>query len=250
MIKVLITAPKGHMGSLLVRAASQDANLLIVGGIGPRGREYIGEDIGRVAGLQNSLNAKVFDDIYAIIEECDVIIDFSTVPLSLEVLEAAVRYNKPLICGTTGFTEEENEIMRNAAKKIPFLKAANTSFVVNVMNKLLVEATRALKDMADIEIIEMHSAGKKDAPSGTALEMGHLIESTAAEKGKVAYHSVRAGDIPSSHTVLFGCMGERLEISHHAYNWNCYAEGACRAIGYIYKQSPGLYGMEDVVSDK
>lgn len=250
MIRTIITAPKGNMDKLIVKAAAVNPNIEIVGGLGPKGREYIGLDIGLVAGLQNPLGAKVYEDIEEIIEKCDVIIDFSTVELSMEILESAVRHKKALICGTTGFNREEENRLIEASKIIPLLKAANTSYVVNVMNKLLAEASKSLGSMADIEIIEMHGATKKDAPSGTAKEMAHIIEKAAGVSDLVTFHSIRAGDIPSSHTVIFGCMGERLEITHHAYNWECYANGACKAIEYLSKKSPGLYLMEDVVNDR
>ena len=250
MIKIIITAPKGNMDKLIVKVASKNPNIEIVGGLGPKGRDYIGDDVGIVAGLQTPIGARVYGDIEEIIEQCDLIIDFSTVGFSMEVLDSALKHKKALICGTTGFTQEQENQLREASKKIPLLKAANTSYVVNVMNKLLVEASKDLNSMADIEIIEMHSSNKKDAPSGTAKEMADIIDKAAGRKDLVTFHSIRAGDIPSSHTVVFGCMGERLEITHHAYNWECYAEGACKAIEYLSKKGSGLYLMEDVVNDK
>lgn len=250
MIKIIITAPKGNMGKLIVRAAAKNPMIKIIGGLAPKGRDYIGLDIGIAAGLQNPLDAKVYDDLEEIIKECDMIIDFSTVDCSMKLIDLVLKHNKAFICGTTGFDEEEVNIITAAAKKIPLLKAANTSYVINVMNKLLSQAAIDLKGMADIAIIEMHSADKKDAPSGTAKEMANIIEKAAEINDMISFHSIRAGDIPSSHTVMFGCMGERLEITHHAYNWECYAEGACKAIEFLSSKGPGLYLMEDVVKDK
>jgi len=250
MIRALITAPKGNMDKLIVKAAANHPDIQIIGGLGPKGRDYIGMDVAMVAGLHSPLGAKVFDDINDIIENCDMIVDFSTVELSMEVLEAALAHKKALICGTTGFNQEQEKRLQEASESIPLLIAANTSYVVNVMNRLLAEASQKLKGRADIEIIEMHGATKKDAPSGTAREMAHVVEKAAGEENLVSFHSIRAGDIPSSHTVIFGCMGERLEITHHAYNWDCYAEGACQAIEYLSNKGPGLYLMEDVVQDK
>ncbi|MBK5245847.1 MAG: 4-hydroxy-tetrahydrodipicolinate reductase [Peptostreptococcaceae bacterium] len=249
-MKIIITAPKGNMGKLIVRAAAKKPMIEIIGGLASKGRDYIGLDLGVAAGLPNPLGVKVYDDLEEIIKECDMIIDFSTVDCSMKVIDLAIKHNKAFICGTTGFDEEEVKIINAAAKKIPLLKAANTSYVVNVMNKLLSEAAKDLNGMADIAIIDMHSAGKKDAPSGTAKEMASIIEKAAETNDTVSFHSIRAGDIPSSHTVMFGCMGERLEITHHAYNWECYAEGACKAIEYLSSKGPGLYLMEDVVMDK
>lgn len=250
MIKVIITAPKGNMGKLIVRAAAKNPMIEIIGGLAPKGRDYIGLDLGIVAGLQNQLGVKVYDDLEEIIKEFDMIIDFSTVDCSMKLIDLALKHNKAFICGTTGFDKEEDDILTAAAKKIPLLKAANTSYVINVMNKLLSEAAKDLKGMADIAIIDMHSANKKDSPSGTAKEMANIIEKAAEINDMISFHSIRAGDIPSSHTVMFGCMGERLEITHHAYNWECYANGACKAIEYLNGKGPGLYLMEDVVKGK
>lgn len=128
------------------------------------------------------------------------------------------------------------------------MKAANTSYVVNVMRKLLGTAAAALGDKAKIEIIEMHSQSKLDAPSGTALELAEeMTKQSQKTMDDMTFHSVRAGDTPSSHKILFGCMGEIMEISHHAYNWECYARGACDAAVYMAGREAGLYTMEDVI---
>ena len=128
-----------------------------------------------------------------------------------------------------------------AGKQIPMLYAANTSKLVNIMNKLLELVTATLKDEIDIEILEMHDQWKKDAPSGTSKEMGEIMAhalgkelsdiavygregESPREPGTIGYHSLRAGNIPSSHTVYFGGMGERLEITHHSYNWEALQE--------------------------
>lgn len=128
------------------------------------------------------------------------------------------------------------------------MKAANTSYVVNVMRKILGEAAKALGDRATIEIIDLHSETKLDAPSGTALELAEeMADALRKPADSFAFHSVRAGDTPSSHKVIFGCMGEMMEISHHAYNWECYARGACDAAAYLAECEPGVYTMDDVI---
>ena len=138
-----------------------------------------------------------------------------------------------------------------AGEKIPMMKAANTSYVVNVMRKLLGEAALKLGDKCRIEIIEMHSQTKVDAPSGTAIELAEEMASMAPDKEyeDIAFHSVRAGNTPSTHRVIFGCMGEKMEISHDAYDWTCYAEGACDAVSFLAGCKPGLYTMEDVIEN-
>lgn len=248
MVKIIITAPRGHMDGLIVKAACERDDIQIVAGLGPAGRDYIGKDIGIAAGLGKEIGAKVYDDLEDIIDQCDLVVDFSRVELSMKVLEICRNHKKGFLCGTTGFSQEQEQRLLEAGSEIPMMKAANTSYVVNVMRKLLGIAAAALEDKASIEIIDMHSESKLDAPSGTALELAE--EMTAASRKNmedIKFHSVRAGDTPSSHKVLFGCMGEIMEISHHAYNWECYARGACDAVVYMAQHGPGLYTMEDVI---
>ncbi|MDO4745891.1 MAG: 4-hydroxy-tetrahydrodipicolinate reductase [Bacillota bacterium] len=249
MIKVVITAPRGNMDKLIVEAAAKREDIKIVGGVGTPGKNYIGKDIGTAAGLSEEVGALVYDDIEKIIDECDLVVDFSKVELSMEVLKACLKHKKAFICGTTGFNEEQTKALLAAGEEIPMMKAANTSYVVNVMRKLLGEAAAKLGSKCKIEIIEMHSETKLDAPSGTAIEMAEEMAERSPDKtyDDITFHSVRAGNTPSTHQVIFGCMGEKLEISHDAYDWRCYAEGACDAIEYMAGKGPGLYSMEDVI---
>lgn len=249
MVKILVTAPRGQMDKLIVEAAMKRDDIQIVGGIGTPGRDYIGRDVGLVAGTGQEAGAPVYDDIEKVIDECDLVVDFSTVELSMKVLESCLAHGKALICGTTGFNEEQTAALLAAGDKIPMMKAANTSFVVNVMRKVLGEVAAKLGSKCKIEIIEMHSETKVDAPSGTAKELAEEMAEAAPDKtyDDICFHSIRAGNTPSTHRVIFGCMGEKMEISHDAYDWRCYAEGACDAVSYMAGKGPGLYTMEDVI---
>ncbi len=263
-MKLIIIAPRGKMGRLITKIANEIEELEITAGIGHPGGNYIGEDIGIVTGLGQRIGALVVDDLADVIDDCDVIIDFSNIELSMKVIETAVKYNKAVVCGTTGFSEKDIEKIKAASEKIPLLHASNTSRVVNLMNMLLEIAAKSIGELSDIEIIEMHDALKKDAPSGTSKEMGEIIAKAmnkelknigvygrngAGERipGTIGYHSIRSGDISSSHTVMFGLMGERLEITHHAYNWECFARGACEGALFLQNKDPGLYSMKDVL---
>ena len=250
MVKIVVTAPRGHMDGLIIEAAARRSEIQIVGGVGTPGRDYIGMDIGIAAGLGRQLGATVYDDIEKIIDECDLVVDFSVVELSMKVMRACVAHGKALICGTTGFSDDETAALLAAGDEIPMMKAANTSYVVNVMRKLLGEAAAKLGDRCRIEIIDMHSETKLDAPSGTAIELAEEMAEHAPDKtyDDIVFHSVRAGNTPSTHRVIFGCMGEMMEISHDAYDWSCYAEGACDAVEFMAGKTPGLYTMEDVIT--
>lgn len=264
-MKVLVVGPKGKMGRLITQIAAEREDMTLVGGVGPVGREYIGEDLGTVAGVGYPLNVPVVDRLEELIEACDLIIDFSTREMALEALQAAVDYKKAFVCGTTGFSPEEMDKFQAASQQIPVLYAANTSKLVNVMNHLLEIAAAAIGNQTDIEIIEMHDRWKKDAPSGTSKEMGEVLAaalgrelSDAAVFGRegeslrqentIGYHSMRLGDYPSSHIVTFGGFGERLEISHHSYNFKCFASGACDCAAFLADQAPGYYTVKDAIT--
>ncbi len=268
-IKLIIIGPRGKMGKLITQIAASREDMQLIAGIGPKGRDYIGKDLGSLAMVGEDLGVPVLDDLKSVIDQCDVIIDFSTKEMAMEVLDLAIAHKKALVCGTTGFSEEEMRRFMDAGIQIPILYAANTSKLVNVMNKLLEMATTILKDdiekhHVDIEVLEMHDQWKKDAPSGTSKEMGEIIAHALGKEledmvvygregsspripDTIGYHSLRAGNIPSSHTVFFGGMGERLEITHHSYNWECFARGACDCAAYLADKGPGFYSIKDVL---
>lgn len=251
-MNVVITAPKGKMGRLLVKMALDSDGIDIVAGLGPQNRPYIGQDVGIAAGLGRKADALVTDDLDEAVRLCDLIIDFSTVQLSMNVLDAALRHKKTLVCGTTGFSNGQLAKIIDGADSIPIFKSANTSYVVHVMNALLKIAATALFEKSDIDIIDLHDRMKVDIPSGTAMEFGQTISKAVnrtLDENLLSFHSVRSGDIASSHKVIFGCLGERLEISHHAQNWECFARGAMDAVFFMRDKGPGLYTMVDVVQN-
>ena len=262
-MKLIITAPKGKMASLIVADAALRSDVQIVAGIGPAGRDYIGTDIGDVAMTGTKIGAPVVDDLESVRDDADVVCDFSTTELGMEVLDACIRHKKALVNGTTGFTPEQRAKLEDAANHIPIMIAANTDRMVNVMRKLLMEAARELYDETDIEIVDMHDNTKLDAPSGTARELiesmgeavgrdlvsdavyGRPLGRNPREKGKVTFHALRGGDTPSSHTVYFFGEGERLEITHHCLNWKGCAKGAVDACIWMADKPAGLYGIRE-----
>lgn len=171
-MKVIVTAPRGKMGKLITQVAASRDDMELVAGIGPKGRDYIGTDLGTVAMVGKELHVPVVDDLESVIDKCDVIIDFSTKEMAMEVLDLAIRHKKGLVCGSTGFSDEEMKRFEDAASSIPMLYAANTSKLVNVMNKVLEFITKTVGEELDIEILEMHDQWKKDAPSGTFQRNG------------------------------------------------------------------------------
>lgn len=265
-MKIIVIAPKGCMGKLIIECAAATEGCEIVGAVGPKGRDYIGKDVGMVAGLGYETGFLIADDLESIIENCDGVIDFSTKENALKVLKICVAHKKALVEGTTGFSAEEKAAFKDAGKEIPVLFAANTSRLVRSLNHVLDYLTKTIGNQTDVEIIEMHDRYKLDAPSGTSLEMGEIIAEAMGKnlkdvavfgregvdprvEGTIGYHSVRAGNIPTSHTVIFGGIGERIEITHHAYNHRCFAMGAVTCMMYLDGKAPGYYGVENALGD-
>ncbi len=260
-VKIIITAPRGKMGRLITQCAAAREDIEIVGALGPEGRDYIGKDLGDVAMVGRSLGVPVVSDLKEIIDKADVIIDFSTVEEGRRILKQAVAHGKALVCGTTGFTEEDRAAFAEAGKTIPCMLAANTSRLVNILYKLVREAA-ALAPNTDAEILEMHDAKKLDAPSGTAKELGAFIAEARSQKtedvtrygrqgrcprndGEIAFHSIRGGDISSSHTVYLVGTGERLELTHHSQSFMCFATGAVDCALYLADKPAGSYTVQD-----
>lgn len=260
-MKIAVTAPKGKMGALIIQAIADRQGQTLHSVIAPAGRPYLGQDAGFLSGVGSALNVAVTDDWNAALTGCDVLIDFSTIETAREALTQCLKHRTAYVCGTTGFSAEDRLLFEQAAASIPVLHAANTSRVVHLMKRLLRQAAAELSPLADMEIVEMHDRNKLDAPSGTSRELGKVLCDGAGlnwdeaavfgrhgagrrAPGELGYHSLRAGDISSSHTVLFGLLGERLEITHHAHNWRCFAEGALDCALFLEAKEPGLYSVE------
>lgn len=265
-MKIGVVAPLGKMGKLIIHAAKQYENLDITSVLGPINREYIGKSLSELFPSLNNSHVIITSNMEQFVEDCDLVIDYSTKETSLKLLQICQEKHRAFVCGTTGFSAQEMSQFTEASAHIPLIYAANTSRVVNLMYELLALAAKAIGNASDIEIIEMHDRLKKDAPSGTSKEMGERIvkalgmDQTLEELSKhgrlgeglrtdseIGYHSIRSGDISSSHTVLFGLSGERLEITHHAHNWQCFAEGALTCASYLEDKKPGLYLVKDVL---
>lgn len=258
MVKVLIMGPNGKMGRAMVHSAHKNPNTLIAGGVGPKDREYIGMDVGALVGLGRNIGSKVVYDIRDIIETCDVVLDCTRTEVSMQVLQVCMAYKRAFATGTTGFSEAEKKEIKKAGEAIPVLHASNTSMIVHVLFHLVKTVAKEVGMKADIDIIDMHGNTKIDAPSGTANEIGGIISeelgwdlkkiATYGKKGKgmrsphtIHFSSLRSGEIPSSHQVIFGFENERLELTHHAYNMNPFAEGMIESAIFISDKGPGYY---------
>ena len=244
MTKIIITGAKGRMGQALVACAGQHQDLQIVGQI----------DKG--------------DDLRAVMEQGDVVIDFSSHSLTSEVATLCAQHKKSLVIGTTGHTDTETFAIKQAIAPIPVVWASNFSTGVNTLFWLTRKAAEILGADFDLEVVETHHRLKHDAPSGTAkslveilAKVRHLHLPEAARHGRhgitgertpneIGIHSIRGGDVVGDHTVIFATNGERVELTHKASSRDTFANGALRAALWLVKQQPGLYDMQDVLGLK
>ena len=240
-MKVIVVGCHGQMGQPICRFVDEREGMELVGGVGPAGRDYIGRDLGQVAGLGRDLGIPVADDLASVIDECDTLIDVSSVEQCLRTLDLAVEHGKALVTASTGFTPEQFARFEAAGERIPVIFKCNTSKMVNVMLALVETAARALADECDIEIIDQHDRTTLDelAEYGRA---GH----GARKPGGVGFRSLRAGDITSDHKVYFGGLGERLEITHYSYSDDCFARGAVDCAQFLDGKPAGVYSIKDV----
>ena len=247
------------MGQRLVALAHADPALAIVAALEASGHPRMGEDAGLPAGL-GPIGVKLVPRLEV---PADVAVDF-TVPAAVDaILETCLRQRLALVIATTGLSEAQQERVKTAAERIPLVWAPNMSLAVNLTMKLAETAAAALADKdADVEILERHHRYKEDAPSGTALKFGQAIAAVmgqtahrhgregrpgARPHGEVGYHAIRAGDNPGEHTIVFGMLGEMIELTVRATNRDCYALGALSAAKFLVGKKPGLYGMRDVL---
>lgn len=264
MIKLAVMGAAGRMGKTLIDVIVRHSDVCLAAAVERPGAESVGRDAGSLAGV-GELGIKVVDNLAAVINDIDVIVDFTTPATSIANLQVCAAHGKAAVLGTTGFDEAQWSRIRQLARDITVVAAPNYSVGVNATFKLLEVAARIFGDDVDVEIIEAHHSQKVDAPSGTALRMGEVIAAELGrDLGEVASHgregqtgvrdrqtigfsAVRGGDIVGEHTAMFAGVGERLEITHRAQSRTNFADGALRAARWVGDQPNGLYDMQDVL---
>jgi 4-hydroxy-tetrahydrodipicolinate reductase len=252
------------MGRNLIDACRRAEGLAVSVTTERSGHDLLGSDAGVVAGV-GELGVIITDNLEHLVEQFDVLIDFTVPAASLLHLELCRRYGKRIVIGTTGFSDEQKQQIQAAAGDIGIVFAPNMSVGVNLCLKLLDVAARVLAEEVDIEVIEAHHRHKVDAPSGTALRMGEVVAGAlgrnlkdcavygregitgARDRNTIGFETIRAGDIVGEHTVMFAAEGERVEITHKASSRMTFASGAVRAAAWLMSQPAGLYDMQDVL---
>lgn len=259
-IRIAVHGAAGRMGRRVVALAREDAELQIVAALEAPKHPQLGMDAGRVAGI-DPIGVILSTDLGT--AKPEVLIDFSVPEAADRLIPICADRQIGLVFATTGVSAEQMARLREAAQQIPVLQAPNMSLSVNLGMKLVELAAQALKDHdADVEIIERHHRFKEDAPSGTALAFGRLIAQKMGQtqhvhgrQGRpgrrpheeIGYHAVRVGDDPGQHTIVFGMLGELLEITVRATSRDCYARGALAAAKFLAGKPPGWYSMQEVL---
>ncbi len=247
MYNVIVSGACGRMGKEVISKLSENANLKVVCGVDKQG---------------TNPDFPIYPNASSIKDDADIIIDFSQVHLSLDMLEYAKEKNIPIVIATTGFNMEQEKIIEKYSKTIPVFKSANMSFDINLMCKILSKLAPLLSN-SDIEITETHHRNKIDAPSGTALLLANSINNALGGKMKYVYNrhdlsqkrendeigfsSIRGGNIVGEHTVQFFGPYETFEIKHTSYSRSVFAEGAIKAAEFMIGKPAGLYSMNDLV---
>ena len=265
MIRTVVTGVAGRMGSTIVRLVRDSEDLKLVGATERPGSAHLGLDVGLASRL-GVLEIPIVDDLAkAVGEGADVVIDFSSAEASVGHARFCAEHRIPLVVGVTGFSPGAKAQVVAASEQVAVLMAPNMSVGVNLMLRLVEQAARVLGESSDVEILEMHHRLKRDAPSGTALRLGEIVAGALGRdpatdlrlarvgeigerpRREIGIQSLRGGDVAGEHTVFFASEGERLEITHRAFNRDQFAQGAVRAARFLVGKPAGLYDMAAVL---
>ena len=264
MADVVVAGAAGRMGSRLVALLQQETDLRLVAALEAPGHPALGRDAGESAGA-GRLAIPITDDVDVALGRDRILIEFSVPEASLAHVRTMARRGGRAVIGTTGFTAPQREELARLGKDMPLLVSPNMSVAVNVAFRVLADMARMLGDDYDVEIVETHHRFKKDAPSGTALRMAEVVAAALGrdlaatavydrhdqhverKRTEIGMAALRSGDVVGEHTVSFGSLGERLELTHRAHSRDNFARGALRAARFIASAKPGLYSMQDVL---
>ena len=257
----------GRMGSRLVALLQDEKGLDLVGALEAPGHAALGRDAGELAGV-GRVGVALSDAAGTLIANGRILVEFSVPEATMEHLRLVARQGARAVIGTTGLSPAQREEVASLARQAPILLSPNMSVGVNVAFKVLADMARLLGDDYDVEITEVHHRFKKDAPSGTALGMAEAVaralgrdlakdavygrqgQTGERTRREIGVMSLRSGDVVGEHTVSFGALGERLELTHRAQSRDNFARGALRAARFIAEARPGLYSMQDVLGLK
>lgn len=263
-MRIAIAGAAGRMGRTLTRIAAETQDIEIAGGLEKDGSPHIGADMGELAGIGKN-GRQIGSDVTKLFKQVDGVLDFTMPQASVRMCEAAAEAGIVHVIGTTGFSESEEEHIRQAARSAIIVKSGNMSLGVTLLAALAKKTAAVLGEEFDIEILEMHHRQKVDAPSGTALLLGKAAAEArgrdvktdsvrvrdghtgARRSGSIGFATLRGGSVVGEHRVIFAGPAERIELAHEAESRDIFARGAIRALLWAQSKKPGLYTMADVL---
>jgi 4-hydroxy-tetrahydrodipicolinate reductase len=263
-MKIAIAGAGGRMGRTLIRKVTEAEGLAVSGGLEIAGSPLLGEDLGKLAGL-DELGVVASDDARTVFSGADVVIDFTLAEATANNALIAAEVGTAFVVGTTGMNDDQQARIERAATQVAIVQAGNMSLGVNLLMQVTKQVAAALGLDWDIEVIESHHRWKVDAPSGTALMLGKAAaegrgqdhDAVAVggrhgitgerEKGSIGYAALRGGNVVGEHQVIFHSDDERLVLGHVANDRALFASGAVRAAAWTGGKPAGMYSMLDVL---
>ena len=255
------------MGKTLIKAISMDDNIVLTAAIEREGSSSIGLNVGESAGIERG-EVFISSSLREVVNDFDVLIDFSSPSATEKNTEICRSSNKRMVIGTTGLTDQQIEIIIDAAETNAICMASNFATGVNLCFKLAEISAMVLGNDATVEISEVHHKNKVDAPSGTALSLGKVVAKTLGrdfnqaavyeKKNRsrdicptsILFSSTREGNIIGEHALTFSVDGEKIDISHLASDRLAFANGAIKASKWLMTSDSGLFDMQDVLGLK
>jgi len=261
VVQIAINGAAGRMGQRLIALARIDPELRIAAALEHTGSPFVGKDAGEQAGI-GTIGVPIAAELK---DHVDAVIDFSVPDAAVHMAALCAQRRIPLVEATTGLTPEQKAQILSAAQETAVVFSPSMSMAVNLAMKLVADAARSLKNLStgvDVEVVERHHRYKEDAPSGTALKFGQIVADEMGQarhvhgrqgqtgkrpQDEIGYHALRTGDNVGEHQIVFGMLGETLEISVRGHTRDSYAYGALAAAKFAASHSAGLYTMADVL---
>lgn len=247
MLKVAISGSTGRMGKSLIKAIGQNEDFELVGGVAGQENKNIGKDLGEIAEVEK-IGVPLSSNLNDLSQEIKVLIDFSEAKFSLKAVEYSKNLHIPLVLATTGYEDEDLNIIRKASQFIPLLQASNTSLGIAFLKKIIDLTSDSFSYFDNLEILETHHQDKKDSPSGTALDLANFLSERIKGKDSIPIESQRTGDTAGEHKIILSKEAERIELTHKALDRSIYAKGALAGAKWLNSKPNGLYSMSDIYS--
>lgn len=254
MTNIILSGCGGRMGQAIVRAAEGSTTCRIVAGV-----DINADAIAPVCAFP------VYGAISDFPGKADVIVDFSHHTALPALADYATKTNTPIVLATTGYTDEEKELITRSAEQVAVFSSGNMSIGINLLIELCRTAARTLGESFDVEIVEKHHNQKLDAPSGTALMIADALREereqteyvydrhavrAKRDSSQIGIHSIRGGTIVGEHEVLFAGKDEMITLTHTATSREIFANGALKAANYLAGKGAGRYDMSDLINGR